>query len=412
MHIVIIGAGAAGMSALDTIRKHDSKAKVTLISENMPISPFALAELVTGEIQEKKIRRFNKQYFDSMNINFINKKVTKIDVKSDQISIEENPKLKFNRLLLAPGAITLRLPIKGKDKQGVFYMTTLKEAKDIKTWISKRRVKNVVILGAGFTGLEAAVAIRKKGINVTIVEMLESLLPRMLDLDVANGLKEMLRAKGIKIFLNERAEEIQGVQKVEAVKTSKRRLKTDTVIITAGVRPNLEILEGSPIKTNLGIIVDEHMMTNLKNVYAAGDVIEFKDGLLGLRMINAIWPNAVEQGRIAAYNILGISKRFEGSDIVNIIDIFGTPVVAMGYMKSELKNPEEIVIQARDYFKLLVKDNRILGFQGIGKRALRYGGLIHSLMKSQADIGKIKPDLEKGKLKSVFNDILRPEKSS
>ncbi|UCG70564.1 MAG: NAD(P)/FAD-dependent oxidoreductase, partial [Thermoplasmata archaeon] len=170
MEIVIIGAGAAGMSALETIRKHDEKAKVTLVSETKPISPFALAEFVSGEIKEDKIRRFDEEYFDNMNVKFINKRVTKVDAKRNQIHFKDALKLKFDKILLAPGAITLRLPIKGRDKSGVFYMTTLKEAKEIKSWISKHKVKNVVILGAGFTGLEAAIALRNKNINVTIVE--------------------------------------------------------------------------------------------------------------------------------------------------------------------------------------------------------------------------------------------------
>jgi len=407
---MIIGAGAAGMSALETIRKHDEKAKVTLISETKPISPFALAEFVSGEIEENKIRRFNEEYFNNMNVKFINKRVSKVDTKRNQIHFKDSPKLKFDKILLAPGAITLRLPIKGRDKDGVFYMTTLKEAKDIKTWISKHKVKNVVILGAGFTGLEAAIALRNKNINVAIVEMLNSLLPKMLDIDIAKKVKEILSAKGIKIFLNEKVEAFQGTEKVETVKTSKRSLKADMVIITAGVKPNLEIIEDSPIRTNMGIIVDDHMKTNKDNVYAAGDVIEFKDGLLGLRTINAIWPNAVEQGRIAAYNMLGLSKSYEGSDIVNIIDIFGSPVVAMGYMKSELGHPEEIVIKTPDHMKILVQDNKIVGFQGLGKRALRYSGLIHSLMKSKSDISKMKLDLQNGKLRLLFNEIYRAEK--
>lgn len=402
MHVVIVGAGAAGISALDTIRKHDKKVKVTIVSESAPYSPFALAEYITGGVDKRKIQRFSKKHFADLSAKFVNRKVTKVDTKNRQIIINGGAKLKYDRLLLAQGSTPIKPPIPGIDNRGVFYLFTFEEAKKIKGWILKNKVRDATIIGAGFAGLEAAASLNKAGINVAIIEMLSSVLPKMIDSDVARKVERNLRSRGIKIFLKEAAEETQGNGRVKAVKTNKRKLKADVILVTVGVKPNLEILKGSRIKTNTGIIVDEKMETNVNGVFAAGDVVEFKDAFLGLRRINAIWPNAVQQARVAAYNILDMPNKYEGSDIVNIVDVFGIPVVAIGYLKSELKGCEEIVIKARDYIKILIQDNMIVGFQGIGNRAVKYGGLIHSLMKKKEDVAKLKLELKSGKLKNLF----------
>lgn len=310
--------------------------------------------------------------------------------------------MKYDRLLLAQGSTPIKPPIPGIDKRGVFYLFTFKEAKAIKSFILKNEIKDVVIIGAGFAGLEAATSLNKVGINVAIVEMLSSVLPKMVDSDVARKVERNLRSRGIKIFLRETAKEFQGNGMVKAVKTKKRKLKADMILVTVGVKPNLEILKGSRIKTNIGIIVDERMKTSVNGVFAAGDIVEFKDAFLGLRRINAIWPNAVQQAKVAACNILDIPNKYEGSDIVNIVDVFGIPVVAIGYQKSELKRCEEIVIKARDYIKILIQNNTIVGFQGIGNRAVKYGGLIHSLMKRKEDVAELKLELKSGKLKNLF----------
>ncbi len=122
-------------------------------------------------------------------------------------------------------------------------------------------------------------------------------------------------------------------------------------------------------------------------------------------MINAIWPNAVHQGQVAARSILGNPSRFEGSDIINVIDIFGTPVVAIGYLGSEVGDSEEIKVRGRDHLNILVKEDRILGFQGLGGSAVKYAGLIQTLMKKKADIGKLKPDLKAGNFKKLYSDL-------
>ncbi|MCK5548712.1 MAG: NAD(P)/FAD-dependent oxidoreductase [Thermoplasmata archaeon] len=402
MHIMIVGAGAAGMSALETIRKNDEKVKVTVVSESEPYSPFALAEFITGAVDMKKIKRFGKKIFSELDARFVNERVEKVDIRNNQLIMGNGPKLKYNKLLLAQGSTPIEPRIKGIDKIGVFYFLTLKAAQKLKKRISDGKVKSIVIIGAGITGLELAESLSEIGVNVTVVEMLGSVLPKVVDADIARKLEKNMRSRGIRLLLNEKVTEILGNEKVTSVKTNKRSIKADTVIMTLGVEPNLEMLKGSRIRTNIGIIVNESMRTSRENVYAAGDVVEFKDAFLGIRRINATWPNAVLQGSVAAYNMLGIKRAYEGSDIVNTIDVFGIPLVVLGYLKSELRKPEQLVIKGRDHMKLLLSDNRIVGFQGMGDRALKYGGLIHTLMKTKADIDKLKPALKNGKLKNLF----------
>jgi NADPH-dependent 2,4-dienoyl-CoA reductase/sulfur reductase-like enzyme len=412
LRIAIVGAGAAGMSALQTVRELDKKVNVTVVSDSDPYSPFAFAEFIAGRIDKRKLKRFDREYFDEMGAKFINERVEKVDTKNHNLLLNNGRRVKYDRLLLAHGSVPMRPPIPGMDKEGVFYLSSLVEAERGKEQILGRKAGNVAIIGAGFTGLEAATSLNRIGISVTIVEVLDSVLPAMLDPDVAGKVATILRSEGVKIHLGERVVEILGGERVEKVRTDKRAFKTDAVMSSIGARPNLAILKGSRIKKNTGIIVNENMRTNIRDVFAAGDVIEFKDALLGLRTINGIWPNAVYQGRVAAYNMLGTQRTYEGSDIVNIINIFGTPVVAIGYTRCELKDFDEVVLKAGGYMKLHIQNDIIVGFQGIGNRAMRFAGLIHGLMKRKADIKGIRPDLEKGRLNNLFAELHDPERST
>jgi len=361
LHYVIIGNGGAGVSALQTIRNNDEKSKLTIISrEKYPAySPCSLPDLIGGEIEKSTIFRFDPNFYKNLNANFIkNTEALKITPANKEIHLSNGKKVKFDKLLISAGAKPIApKQIKGLNLSGVHIMGTLDSALGILEHIDSG-AKNTVIVGGGFMGIETAISLKNQGMNVTIVEMLPNILSRMLDPDISKKVAEILTDNKINLVLNDTVNSINGDKKVTGVSLSKTKISCDMVVVAIGVRPNIDITKGSGIKTNLGIIVDSMMQTNKKNIFAAGDIAEVREQIEGSVGSFAIWPNAIEQGRIAGLNIAGKQIKYDGAEIVNVLDIFDTPVVAMGRTSSEIGKCKEISRFTPQHFKkILLKEN-------------------------------------------------------
>jgi NAD(P)H-nitrite reductase large subunit len=305
------------------------------------------------------------------------------------VKLKNGKSINFDKLLIAAGAkpITPKGP-KGLELFGVHIMGTLDSTLGILNDI-KKGVKHAVVVGGGFMGIETAVMLKKKGLNVSIVEMLPHILMRMLDVDISRKVEEILKEHDINLLLNDTLKRIYGDKKVTGVSLDKTKLSCDMVVLAIGVRPNIELINGSGIKTNQGIIVDSTMQTNKKNIFAAGDIAEVREQIEGSIGSFAIWPNAIEQGRIAGLNMVGKHVKYDGAEIVNVLDIFNIPVVAMGRTYKEIGKCNIISRFTPQYFKkILVKNNNIVGLQFIG--TIRNVGTFYSLMKKRTDISSIK----------------------
>jgi NADPH-dependent 2,4-dienoyl-CoA reductase/sulfur reductase-like enzyme len=241
-------------------------------------------------------------------------------------------------------------------------------------------------------GVETATMLRKRGIDVTIVEMLPHILSRMLDPDISEKVVEILKQHGIKIVLNDTVKSINGDKKVTGVSLNKTKLSCDMVILAIGVRSNIEIVEGSGIKTNQGIIVDSKMQTNKKDIFAAGDITEVWEQIEGVQGSFAIWPNAIEQGRIAGLNIAEKYTKYDGAEVINVLNIFNTPIVAMGRTSKEIGKCKVISRFTPQFSKkILLKNSRIVGLQFVG--TIRNTGTFYGLMKKGLDINAIEERL-------------------
>ena len=253
-------------------------------------------------------------------------------------------------------------------------------------------VKHAIIVGGGFMGIETATMLKKRGINVTIVEMLPHILSRMIDPDVSKKVAEILRINGINIILNDSVKSINGSNKVTDVSLSKKKLTCDMVVLSIGVSSNIDIVQGSEIKVNQGIMVNSKMQTNKKYIYAAGDITEVWEQIEGKTGSFAIWPNAIEQGRIAGLNMAGNQTEYDGAEVVNVLDIFDIPVVAMGQISKDIGKCKAISRSTPNYYKkLLVKNHKIVGLQFIG--TIRNAGTFYSLMKKGSDVSRIEERL-------------------
>ncbi len=392
MRFVIIGAGAAGISALLTIRRIDTESEIKVVNkENVP--PYSLSSLpfsLSGELPDKEINRFDGDFFSAMKADVITGHVTGLDTESKKISLDGGKELSYDKLLIATGSSPIVPRIKGLDKLGVHFMGSLPDTWKLRD--ASKKANKVVVIGAGFVGLEAAIALRKLGKEVTVVEMLERVLPRMLDPDMAVIVQQMLEENGISIRLSDQVTDVLGEDCVSGVRTGKDEIDCELVVVGIGVRPNIDFIKGTAIKTNFGIVVDDLMLTTAKDIYAAGDVVEAFDPVLGKPRIAAIWPNAIEQGRVAGSNMAGVEARYAGLESVNIINIFDVPVVALGLTSADIEGTEPLVVnRGRTARKLLVKDDKAVGMQSIG--SVRNLGFILGLINKGQKLGSLKSKL-------------------
>jgi NAD(P)H-nitrite reductase large subunit len=392
LHIVIIGNGGAGISALQTIREVDKESKITIISrEKFPAySPCSLPHLLSGEADKQKILRFDKRFYNKLDATFMkNAEALRVSPRKKVIELADENIIKYDKLLIAAGASPI-VPegIDGAELKGVHVMGTLDSTLKILSQ-AKEGAKKVVVVGGGFMGIETAVMLRKRGLKVVIVELLPEILARMLDPDMSGEVMKILTGRGIKVVLNDAVKSISGNKIIESVSLGKDVIKCDMVVMAIGVTPNTHLVQGSGIKANRGILVDSQMRTNVKDIFAAGDIAEVREQIRGKMGSFAIWPNAVEQGRIAGSNMTGMNLEYAGAEVVNVLDVFGTPIVAMGDTSKEIGKCKVVSRSTpHSHKKLLVKNGRILGLQFVN--SIRNAGPLYALMKRGEDVNEFK----------------------
>ena len=394
MHAVIVGSGGAGTSAVESFRAIDKESKLTLVTKDssLPYSPCSLPYLLAGEVTEKEIVRYGMDWFERLKVKLLKgTEVRGLDTKSRTVDLGEKGKLNYDTVLIATGSRPIIPPIPGVEKRGVFTFAGLDDCRRLGSWIDTG-AKRVVVVGAGFIGVECAIGLRKRGLDVTVVEMLETVLPKMLDPDMSERVQQILEEMGINFLLGQQVSEILGDERVEAAVVSESKLLCDAVVLGIGVRPNLSLLDGTDVKTNMGVVVDERMRTTEEGVFAAGDMVEYRDVVRDESRVNAIWPNAVEQGKVAGANMAGSSSSFTGSHSVNVVDLFGVPVLSAGYISSGVEGAREVKAErGRIAKKIILRGNRVVGFQAVG--TTKNSGLIVSLMEKGEDVSEIEDAL-------------------
>lgn len=390
MKIVIIGNGPAAVSAAETVRGLDGDCEIVMISkETVPFySPCPLAEYVEASVpREHLFLRDENFYRDKRIVTLFGCAAVGIDTAARQVKLENGTLVDYDRLLIASGAIAFMPPIPGlADTPGVFTLKTLADAEGILARLPQAR--RAVVIGSGFIGLEAAQGLIRCGLQVTVLEALGQVLPQMLDAEMSALVERRLREHGVEVLTNCKAEAVLGgASGITAVRAGGREIACDLLVCAAGVRPDLPLVAGSGIATAAGILVDEHMQTNVPGVYAAGDIVEAAD-TQGQRRVLANWPNATNGGRVAALNMMGVERRSRGMESINVVRIFEVAVASFGTNKGErtLRYEEKGVLR-----KLALSGGRIVGGQMYGD--VNRTGLLHELMVKGRDISALEGEL-------------------
>jgi nitrite reductase (NADH) large subunit len=380
---LIIGNGAAGTTAAEQIRKLDKDGNVTILTEeDLPFYyRIRLPEIVSGDVQEERLIARKESWYLEQRIDLrLKTRVTGAESGKKVVVTEKGGKFPYDRLLVATGSYSFIPPMEGVEKKGVFTLRNIRDAREIAGFAQK--IERVVLIGGGLLGLEAGNSLRKLGKKVTVVEFFPRLLPRQLDVAGAARLQQIMEKMGFTFYLGAKTREITGEGIVSGVSLeSGDHLDCEMVIISAGVRPSLSLAKELNLEHDKGIRVDDHLRTSRPDIYAAGDVAEFKGVSYG------IWPAAMEQGRIAGMNMAGQEATYGGTTPASTLKVVGIDLASAGEIDPENKFESRVVSDGTVYKKVVVEGKRIVGCIMLGDTS-NFGKVVKAI-SAKEDASKI-----------------------
>jgi nitrite reductase (NADH) large subunit len=375
---LIVGNGVAGTTAAEQIRKLDQEGRITIVSEED--FPFyyrmRLPEVVSGEVQAEKLLAKKPEWYREQRIDLrLKTKITGADPSKKELITAGGERLSYDLLLLATGSSSFVPPIQGSNKKGVFTLRSMQDARDIVGWA--KNVEKVVLIGGGLLGLEVGNGIRKLGKKVSVVEFFPRLLPRQLDVDGAKRLQATMEGMGFSFRLGAKTREIAGEGRVTGVLLEGgENLPCDMVIISAGVRPNQSLAKDLDLAHDKGIQVDDRLRTSRPDIYAAGDVVEYKG------MVYGIWPASMEQGRIAGINMAGGEEVYKGTTLANTLKVVGIDLASAGEIDAENKFQSRVLSDGGVYKKIVMDQNRVIGCIMLGDTD-HFGKVVKAISEKQ-----------------------------
>ena len=350
MKYVIIGGVAGGATTAARLRRNDENAEIIMFERGKHISyaNCGLPYYIGGTIQDREnlFVQTPEKFYETLHIDVRTcSEVVEIDRDSKTVKINKRSENQeytesYDKLVLSPGAMAVRPPIPGIESNGIFTLRNVTDTDKIKEFMDEKKPQRAIIVGAGFIGLEMAENLHAQGIFVTIVEMADQVM-NILDYEMAAEVHQHLKTKQVEFYLNDGVNSFNEVDgKLEVKLNSGRRLPTDMVILSIGVRPENQLAKSAGLeigKTN-GIVVNKFMQTNDPDIYALGDVIEFENPLSGTTGIIPLAGPANKQGRIVADNmVFGNTKMYPGTIATGIAKVFDLTVASTGLPEKALK---------------------------------------------------------------------------
>jgi NAD(P)H-nitrite reductase large subunit len=392
IHHVILGAGPAGITAAEAIRKLDAAATITIIDGEgeTPYARMAIPYLLSDQIKESGTRlRIDPEHYRKLNIDLEKVRATSVNTASASVHLADGRVLTYDRLLIATGSTPSREKIEGIDLPGVHTCWTLADARAIQAAVEPGA--RVVQMGAGFVGCIIIKALVERGANLTILVRSGRMVSRMMPVKASEMIGQWCESQGVRVLGKTQAARIErDGSALKVTLTTGETLAADVYLSVVGVKPGIDFLAGSGIAMEDGIFVDEHMRTNVPGIYAAGDVALSRDCLTGERQVNAIQPNAVEQGRIAALNMVGGDTRFVGSFAMNVLDTLGLISCSFGQWQGEAGGQSVELVDEPNYRYLSLQfgSDRLIGATAIG--LTDHVGALRGLIEGRVKLGEWK----------------------
>ncbi len=397
MRHVIIGAGPAGVIAAEHIRDLDPDAQIVIVGDEQepPYSRMALPYLLSERIGEQGTwLRKSAAHYDGKRIDCRQDRVLSVDAKNRELALAGGGSLAYDSLLVATGSSPVIPPLPGMDLPGVYPCWTLADARNILALAQPG--KRVVLMGAGFIGCIILEALAQHKVELTVVEMAERMVPRMMN-QVSGGLiKKWCENQGVTVHTSTRVESVEQADAglLDVALDNGEHVMADLLVCATGVLPNLGLLEDSGIETDTGILVNERLQSSDPNVYAAGDVCQGRDFSTGEYSVHAIQPTAADHARIAAMNMCGRTCAYQGSVNMNVLDTMGLVSSSYGlWMGTEGGDSVELCDAQRfRYLNLQFEEDVLVGSQALG--LTQHVGVLRGLIQSKLHLGEWKARLQ------------------
>lgn len=411
MNVIIIGGGACGASCATRLRRLDENCEITILERTNEVSiancglPYYCSDVIADR---EKILVSNPERFKNMfNIDVqLNCEVVEINRDEKYVLTQNNEKFYYDKLVLAQGANPIRPNLEGIDNKNIFTVRTLADADKIKDYVAKNDINSAVVVGGGFIGVEMAENLAHLGIDTKLVELSDQILAPV-DYEVACFAQNEMRANGVELILSDGVKSFSD-NVIEL--TSGRKISSDIVILSIGVKPEISLAQKAGLEVNRGIKVNDCMCTSDPDIFAGGDSVEVKSFVTGEDVLIPLAGPANRQGRIIADNIYGINSSYKKSQGTSVLKVFDYTVAAVGYNEKLLKRegiPYWKILTfgnshagyypdaTSTFYKLLFNnEGKILGAQAVGQEGvekridvissvMRNGGNVQDLLDSE-----------------------------
>jgi NADPH-dependent 2,4-dienoyl-CoA reductase/sulfur reductase-like enzyme/ferredoxin len=367
-NVVVIGNGIAGVTAADHVRRRHPECAIDLIGEesHSTYNRMGITRLVYGSSAMIGLRLLPDDWYERNRVTcWLNTVVHEIDRAARRVTLGTGEILPYSRLILTTGATSYVPPVEGMDRQGVFMLRTADDAIGIRSYAQRRRCGRAAVVGGGLLGLEAAFALHKLGLRVTVLHRSEQLLGGQLDARGSELLERYFLGLGIGVVLGATPVAVEEEDGRRALRLGDgTRLDADLIVVCTGIRPTVDLAEAAGLDVEAGVLVDEHMRSSDPLVYAAGDVAQFEGQVYGL------WPVAAAQAEVAAANAVGDVRSYKPQPPVTILKGVGLPVTSIGEINGAA-GTEHLSWHSGDdeirYWKVVVRDDRLVGAVILGR---------------------------------------------
>ncbi|MCP5087609.1 MAG: FAD-dependent oxidoreductase [Rhodobacteraceae bacterium] len=412
LEIVIIGNSAAGLSAAEALRQSDQSSRLHIISKEgrRPYARVQLPYFLKNRVGRENMYFRNPDESGASQTSIIEGCVSAIDASGKSLTLTDGLKIPFDRLLIASGSTPVLPPIPGANSAGVHHIWTMEDALALKPTFEPG--KRMLIIGGGFIAMQAAWAAVQCKMVVTLA-VRSTIMRRDLDDHARAALTNRMAESGVDLIKGEVPASIKetgdGSLRVEFAKH--HAAQVDKVIVATGVKPNTDFLAGSGIETDGGILVDEQMQTNIPGIFAAGDVAAARTSAGQDHVVRALWPCAVEQGKVAGVNLVGKATSYRGSLNMNVTELFGLIVASVGQF-SDIGGRQVWTYGDPDqgsYFNVVLEDGIPVGGLSFGgPEGAGILGMLRPYIRQHKFLGRQRPDdLKRALQLRLFPSVLR-----
>ena len=394
---LIIGNSTAAIAAVEALRRQDPAGALAVLSCEPQAAYCAplITYVLAGKVAEEQINYRPADFYEKLRVTtLLGQAATAIDAAAHTVTLADGSAVGYGKLLLACGGEPIIPPLPGVDLPGVFTFTRYADLEQVRAFLAEHEVRDAVVIGGGMIGVKTAEGLAKLELNTTIVELLPRILAQALDERGSTAAQHALETHAVQVLTNVGASGIEGETAVTGVKLATGDiLPAQLVIMAIGVRPSLSLAESAGLKVNRGVLVDDRMATSDPDIYAAGDVTEGHDVLLGAARPVAIWPSAYLQGEVAGENMAGGEATHHGSVAMNSIQICGLPTISVG-LTDEDRADEVLSYVSKDgqnYRRIFLHEGKIIGAIFVGE--IDRAGIITGLIREEVDVSDFKEKL-------------------